>query len=144
MPDFINKSIILDEDFGLEFNLTNLQFIETSLDPTKPIVDILDSEARLQLDDFGLRLGFDYAFIMDPPILADIGSGEIGINGLGIETLLSTSLSSNQSVFTTTFSEILMSITEPKQLLNFTGANDLSTVITNLVDTFTAIVRNRL
>lgn len=108
MPDFINKSIILDEDFGLEFNLTNLQFIETSLDPTKPIVDILDSEARLQLDDFGLRLGFDYAFIMDPPILADIGSGEIGINGLGIETLLSTSLSSNQSVFTTTFSEILM------------------------------------
>mgnify|MGYP006969965738 FL=1 len=32
---------------------------------------------------------FDYMFISDPPILADIGSGTIGFNGLSFNAMIS-------------------------------------------------------
>jgi hypothetical protein len=36
-----------------------------------------------------IQIVFDYTFISDPPILADIGSGTIGFSGLSFDAMIS-------------------------------------------------------
>ena len=125
----------------MDFNITNIRVEEASVSGAIPIIDILDEALRLQLEQLDLKLAFDYMFIMDPPILADIGSGFIGIHGLELMTDFNTTLS---EVFSVSLIDLFLDFVQPGNLVSFDGLNDFSTVITNTVNTFGAIIRNRL
>jgi hypothetical protein len=115
---------------------------QSSISGAIPLVDIMDSEARLQLEDLNLQISFDYAFITDPPLLADIGSATIGLSGIEFGAKFNTTLAEN--IFEIGLIDLALDFVDPTHLVSFEGINDFSEVITNVVNTFGAIFRNRL
>ena len=53
---------------------------------------------RFELVDFTLELGFDYEFITNPPIFADIGTATVNIGGMTFATDLETFLEDSFSI----------------------------------------------
>lgn len=47
---------------------------------------------RFELADFTLELAFDYEFITDPPILADIGTATVKVGGMTLAADIKTFL----------------------------------------------------
>ena len=89
--DFVNQQIAI-EGMTTDFNITNINIADAYLDGLTPIVKIGDGQMRFEIADFTLELAFDYEFITDPPILADIGTATVKVRGMtlaaDIKTLL--------------------------------------------------------
>jgi hypothetical protein len=85
----------------------------------------------------------DYAFITDPPILADIGEAYLGINGAGLAINMSTAYNTSDEVLSVDLSSITLELGK-YPLAVFDGVSDFSEVVTGLVDTVGGTVRNRL
>lgn len=91
--------------------------------------------------DLTFELGFDYEFITDPPIFADIGTAQVKIGGMTIATDLKTFL---EESFTVELIDFTLEFKNPGSLLNLDGLNDFGIVINNTLNHFTSIFRNRL
>ena len=82
----------------------------------------------------------------DPPIFADIGEANFTFANTTWSTDVRTYLHSGQvegSKFTACLSEMSID-TAPMPFCNFDGTNDFSQILTNLVNTAAAVIRNRV
>lgn len=86
--------------------------------------------------DLTFELGFDYEFITDPPIFADIGTAQVKIGGMTIATDLKTFL---EESFTVELIDFTLEFKNPGSLLNLDGLNDFGIVINNTLNHFTSI-----
>lgn len=81
----------------------------------------------------------------DPPIFADIGEANISLAPTSFKSNLGSDWhkSSTGNEFKLKFSDVhIESVAEP--LVNFDGLSDFSEVVTNVVNTVAAVVRNRV
>ncbi len=115
--------------------------IKAELDGTVPIVKIGDGQLRFELTDFTFDLSFDYEFITNPPILADIGTATVNIGGMTLATDIETFL---QDSFSIQLLDLNLNFSHPGSLLNLDGLNDFGVVINSTLNHFTTIFRNRL
>ena len=129
------------EGLTTDFNVTNLKIAEAYLDGQTPVVQIGDGQMRFQLADFTLELSFDYEFITDPPIFADIGTAQINIRGLTFAADIKTFL---EESFSLQLIDLKLDFQNPGGLLNLDGLNDFGIVINDTLNHFTSIFRNRL
>jgi len=53
-----------------------------------------ENELTLEISNLDLAIEFDFEMLMTPPILADIGTFTISLDGLSLKTLFSTELAS--------------------------------------------------
>jgi hypothetical protein len=97
----------------------------------------------LGFSDLDLNVTLDYAFITDPPILADIGESYLGVNGAGLAINVSTAYNTTDEVLSLDMHSVTLALGE-YPLAVFDGVSDFSEVVTGLVDTVGAIIRNRL
>ena len=124
-----------------DFNITNINVAEAYLDGQTPIVQIGDGQLRFELADFTLELAFDYEFITDPPILADIGTAQVKIKGMTFAADIKTLL---EESFSLQLIDLKLDFQNPGSLLNLEGLNDFGVVINNTLNHLTSILRNRL
>jgi hypothetical protein len=89
--DLINQQIAI-EGLTTDFNVTGISVIKAELDGTVPIVKIGDGQFRFELANFTFDLSFDYEFITNPPIFADIGTATVNIGGMTLATDIETFL----------------------------------------------------
>ena len=89
--DIVNQQISI-EGLTTDFNVTGISVIKAELDGTVPIVKIGDGQLRFELVDFTFDLSFDYEFITNPPIFADIGTATVNIGGMTLTTDIETFL----------------------------------------------------
>ena len=115
--------------------------IKANLDGTVPILKIGDGQLRFELASFTLDLGFDYEFITNPPILADIGTASVNIGGM---TLVADIESFLEDTFSIQLLDLTLNFSHPGSLLNLDGLNDFGVVINSTLNHFTSIFRNRL
>ncbi len=81
----------------------------------------------------------------DPPIFADIGEANISLAPTSFKSNLGSDWhkSSTGNEFKLKFSDVhIESVAEP--FVNFDGLSDFSEVVTNVVNTVAAVVRNRV
>ena len=58
----------------MDFNISNIHIAEASINGGLPLVQLGTDAFTLQISDLDIKLAFDFEFITDPPILADIGT----------------------------------------------------------------------
>ena len=138
--DMTNEHISI-EGLTTDFNVTNLKIAEAYLDGQTPGVQIGDEQMRFQLADFTLELSFDYEFITDPPIFADIGTAQVNIRGMTFAADIKTFL---EESFSMQLVDLKLDFQNPGGLLNLDGLNDFGIVINDTLNHFTSIFRNRL
>ena len=79
MPDLIEKGFIIDDFANMRFNLTNLRFENLNYDNTYPLVELLEDRIVYKFRNFNLGIGWDYSYITQPPVFADIGRFDLDI-----------------------------------------------------------------
>ena len=123
--------------------MTAISVINAQLDGTVPIVKIGDGQMRFELASFTIELGFDYEFITNPPIFADIGTASVNIGGM---TLVADIESFLEDSFSIQLLDLTLNFTHPGSLLNLDGLNDFGVVINEQIFTekFSGIINKVL
>ena len=88
-----------------------------------------------------LNFEFDYAYISDPPIFADIGTAYLGIEGMTIEFVWNSTWTGEFELHISDL-ELHFAPDQPHPL--FDGISDFSILASNVATTLTAVIRNRL
>lgn len=96
IPDQINNTLHIEEVISFDYNLTGFAFADANYNGAVPIATVIQNQVRLQLSNLTLNLTFDYAYVSDPPIFADIGSAYLGIDTLSIDVNLTSSFENEQ------------------------------------------------
>ena len=92
-----------------------------------------------------MRIKSDYSYISDPPIFADIGDATILFDKVSLSSTVKSHLTedSDEDVFSIEISEVQMNYTA-SPFVEFDGISDFSEVATNMVNTVSATLRNRI
>ena len=78
--DIINPDPIDLDVIKFYYNLTNFHYLEgANYDGTNPMIDIGYDKYEFSMTGLNLTLAFDYEYVSDPPIFADIGHAEFGM-----------------------------------------------------------------
>ena len=113
--------------------------MQSGIDAAQPQVKLLeDSWARFTLTDLTLDVTFDYSYISDPPIFADIGTATLGVEEMTFG-------------FSWTFDgelkleilEMQLDYGQVQMPADFDGLSDFSIVLTNTFNTVVDVFRNR-
>ena len=142
IPDVTNGTLPIEEIISFDYNLTGWAFADANYNGAVPIVKVSKDMARIQLSNLTLNLTADYAYVSDPPILADIGSAYLGIDTLSLDVNLTSLLTGDELNVTIEGMELNFENAQPLAL--FDGLADFSELATNAVNTAAAVVRNRL
>ena len=86
-------------------------------------------------------LEFDYAYISDPPMFADIGTAFLGVEGMTIEF---TWTSTFDETFEIMITDLTLQFGPDQPHPTFDGISDFSVLASNMATTICAVVRNRL
>ena len=132
----------LEDIISFDFNLTSFAFADANYNGAVPIMTVYKDEVRLQLSNLTLNFTVDYAYVSDPPILADIGSAFLGIDTLSLDLNLTSILLGDE--LNMTIQDISLSIEEAVPFALFDGLSDFSELATGIANTAAAVVRNRL
>jgi hypothetical protein len=73
-----------------------------------------------------------------------MGSAWIAITALDLNTSLTTTFNQSDELLQVQLSDITIETSNPQPFLLFNGVADYSQVVTSLLDTLTAIIRNRI
>ena len=73
-PDPIDLDVI-----SLDYNLTNFRFTKANYDVNVPLIEIQYDYYNFSIPLLDLTLEFDYEYVSDPPILADIGTAKFSV-----------------------------------------------------------------
>ena len=128
----------------VDLNITGLKVAESSVNASMPIIKINEDSGVFQFSDLNLNFTFDYFYVTNPPILADMGSAWIAITALDLNTSLTTTFNQSDELLQVQLSDITIETSNPQPFLLFNGVADYSQVVTSLLDTLTAIIRNRI
>jgi hypothetical protein len=132
-------------DFEIDYEMWDLKLASASISPTPSIITIENGFYTLAITDLTLNMTADYTYITNPPLFADIGEANIVISNLTASSDVTSYLhaTSSEENFELTFTnQYIDSGAEP--LTKFDGISDFSDVVTNVVNTLAAVVRNRL
>ena len=127
----------------LDFNLTSINISQASINGSIPIVTISNNQIEVEIADLLFQVEFFFECITDPPLFADIGYASIQIKGLYLAMELNTTLSLDK-VLSVDMEWLTLDFNQTGPLLNIDGLNDFGIVLNNTINTFAAIVRNRL
>lgn len=83
---------------------------------------------------------FDYAYISDPPIFADIGTAYLGVDGMTLDFVWNSTFTGD---FELHISDLELDFVEKQPTPLFDGISDFSILTSNVLTTITAVVRNR-
>lgn len=81
---FVNQTLGLLDFLTFDFNVTQLTFPQASLQPATPIIQLGENNARFQIN-LTMEAEFDYQYISDPPVFADIGTAYLGFDGMFVD-----------------------------------------------------------
>jgi len=105
------------------------------------------NDAILKIADLDLELTFDYSFISDPPILADIGSATIDFKNVSLYANWTSFVQQEDPEshpFILQFNDFNIYADKVAEPFTFEGINDLSLVISDLFSTLGNMIRGRL
>ena len=139
--DIMDENITVS-DVNVRFNITDIRLEKIHLNGSVPIIDILDDKLSLNLNNFQIRIGADYMFISDPPILADIGTFWFQLSGVNFQTVVSTFLLDKH--LQVDVKSVDLNFTNPESVVNIDGLSDLSLFMNDTVNIVSTIVRNRV
>jgi hypothetical protein len=88
-----------------------------------------------------LNVEFDYAYISDPPVFADIGTAYIGVNGMTLDFEWTSTYNGTLEL---SLSDLQLTFAPDQPHPLFDGISDFSILASNMATTITAIIRNRL
>jgi hypothetical protein len=137
---FVNKTLDLVDFISFDFNVTQLTFPQAALDPTTPIIQLGENKARFQIN-LTLEAEFDYQYISDPPIFADIGTAYLGFDGMFVDFTWTSTMDDS---FVIEVSNVTLDFAPDQPHPLFDGISDFSILASNVATTVTAIIRNRL
>jgi hypothetical protein len=138
---YVNQTLDIVDFMSFEFNLTQFKFTQSDLNPIGAIVQLGNDSARFQIDQLTINVEFDYAYISNPPLFADIGTGYLGFDGMTLDFEW-TSTYDGELVLQLSDLEMNFAPDQPHPL--FDGISDFSILASNMATTVAAIVRNRL
>jgi hypothetical protein len=138
---YMNQPLDLVDFMNITFNVTNFRFTKSELNPKGPIIQLGDNYALFSINELSLDVEFDYQYISDPPIFADIGVGYLGIEGMTLEFTMTTQMDSDFEIFIT---DLWMDFDPDQPQPLFDGISDFSQMGSNIMTTIWAIIRNRL
>lgn len=138
---FMNQYLGMVDFINVTFNVTDVVFPESHLNPVGPIVVLGDNSARFQINELTMMLEFDYMYISDPPLLADIGTAYLGVQGMTLEFNWTSTLDETFEIYMTDL-ELSFLPDQPHPL--FDGISDFSVLSSGILTTITAVIRNRL
>lgn len=134
-----NYFSLLDGDLSFTFDLNSTHVASASIDPDTPLATINNGSTKFAIKNLNLNVTTDYAFVSDPPIFADMGEGSINIEDMTMSVVVSSSTNPFQVQL-----ENLEFDAQPHPFSDFNGISDFSQVVTNVVNTVVAVVRNRV
>ena len=91
----------------VSFNITDIGIDELHVDPTFKLMEMYDGGARVGIRDFVSLFSFNYEFIMDPPLLGDIGVFSLLTDNVTFRANASTDFDHDAGFFEVDFSEFL-------------------------------------
>lgn len=127
----------------VNFNISNIHLEQASINGSIPIILLEESQVKVEIGDFDLKLVFDYEFVTNPPILGDIGEMWVYINALKLVTNLSSTINDNKLLHII-MEDLYLDFNNPDALINIDGINDFGIVLNNTGNTLLSIIRNRL
>lgn len=94
------------------------------------------------VQNFTASIVTDYSYITEPPIFADIGEGTILISNTTLSVDATSDYVKADRSFTVNMTDVhIESLAEP--FSDFNGISDFSEIVTNVVNTLVAVIRNR-
>ena len=75
----MNKSISIPEVIKFDFNATGFKISDLSLDNKCKLMTLYNDRMVFAFKNFTGNFGFDYMYISDPPIFADIGTFDLDV-----------------------------------------------------------------
>jgi hypothetical protein len=115
------------EGISVLYNLTNLNISEAEVDAYTPIISIQpNNTALLQFNDLNLNFTWDYAYIFNPPILADIGSAFAAIKSLSFEVKWNSTFNSTEGIVQLGLNDLHLEVKDPQPFVAFDGLADYS------------------
>ena len=128
--NLVNKTINVMDLFNLTLNISNVNITNFDIPQTESLIELHDHYLYLNLKDLCVNVSSNYSYIMDPPILADIGNTFIDIDKLSIVTNLTGDMVDDE--FLIQITKILVDWTDLGIFMD--GYSDISVVITNLLE----------
>jgi hypothetical protein len=83
-----NKTIDVLGYFNISLNISNVNITNIDLPQNDTLIELHEGYLFLNLQDLCLNVNSNYSFIMDPPIVADLGNTYIDIENLSVVTNL--------------------------------------------------------
>ena len=75
----MNKSISIPDVIKIDFNATGFKISDLSLDNKCKLMTLYNDRMVFAFKNFTGSFGFDYMYISDPPIFADIGTFDLDV-----------------------------------------------------------------
>lgn len=143
-----NTLKLFDEDLKFDTELWDLKVISASIDPTPSIVQINYGDITLGGANLSINLTASYSYISDPPIFADMGEANIFLPNATFTTDITSYRATTPSAsggheFTLDFKNTNLEWPH-EPFTKFDGISDFSEVLSNVVNTGAAVVKNRL
>ena len=132
--DVINPPPLDLDVVTINYNLTNFRFLDTWYNGSAPIIDIEYDSYTLVIDGVNLTLAFDYEYVSDPPIFADIGTAKFGMTNWYLN--LTGALTLVDDVWDTEISDINMGWKGEQPEPSLDGLSDFSETLTSMAMVF--------
>jgi hypothetical protein len=132
------------EGFIVNYNVTNFRLDELIIDGAVPIFYIINDGLSFSLKNLTVKISFDYEFILDPPLLADIGHFWVQLEQVDFQLNFTTymiDVTKKEQIHITGSS---LFFDHPAPLVDIYGYADLGIVVNNTINTIAAVVKNRL
>lgn len=141
--DVINPDPINLDVMTFNYNLTNFHFLDgADIDGSFPIIDIGYNNFVFQIIGLNLTLAFDYEYVSDPPIFADIGCATIGVSDFYLN--LTDYIEIIDYKAETVITDIYTGTVGPQPDVTIDGLSDFSQVLTTSANFIKLSVLNRL
>lgn len=128
--------------FTVEAEISNLFIKNFSLDNTHKLMQLGDNQAVFSIADLVGHVEFDYSYLTDPPLLADIGTFHFDLAKTNLTVDASTNMEPSSGVMQIELHEFNLSMDEFK--LNIDGVSDLGLVLNDLVNYVGNVLQYRL
>ena len=128
--DVVNPDPIDLDVISLDYNLTNFRFTKANYDVNVPLIEIQYDYFNFSIPLLDLTLEFDYEYVSDPPILADIGTAEFSVDNWSLN--FTSSLLFNDDHYASEITYIEMGTSGNQTAPVFDGLSDFSETVSSL------------
>ena len=123
-------------------DIENVKLLNFSLDNSQELMKLGDNQAVFSIYDLVGHLQFDYSYLTDPPLLADIGSFQLELGKTNFSANFSTDMDTSSGVMQIDLYNLIVNMDDFK--LDIDGVSDISLVITDLVNYVGNVLQYRI